>query len=443
LIKQAVLNLGDKISINDLIFEYAQEAMNLPTAVGLAVNSAPAPWSPKEVPPQMGDEPPRLQKNFFSNIRAYIESVALPGFYRMAEVAEFRFLLGIFVLVFVLLVTTLSVIPMAQISRERIEAESQARAFDIATSLANRYRSALNMGLGATFTIQEERTEGVEVALVVDANDGHILAPARKVGQFADVPFVNVARKITRENVSQLDDSSVGASVPIKSINPDTGEASIRAYSIVIYDMGSRALRSSDVIRLFVQVLALALLIGFVLYFIMYKVIEYPLVELNQKLDASLKDSHEEILIKYNYPVFQRLVTYVNSALSRMDQSGGSVIPIVDPVSEAKNLCDAFTQPCMVAGPDQRVYAINLSCEDLIGANGGILNGRSIGDVPDEALKLNLEDIWQKAVANQMTIHRSQIEFLGVPYSIQASTVNDADGVKYVVFTFNNESGGF
>jgi hypothetical protein len=448
MVRNAILAIGDKISINEIIFEIAQQSMSLSTAVGSELVSQGQSWQAPQIPnrttgsvPANSGESPS-QKNIFSSFSNYIESVALPGFYKLAEWAEFKMLLGVFILVFIFLVTSLAIIPMAQISRERIEAESQARAMDLASSLAGKYRSAINVGLGSTFTVAEERTEGVQMALIIDANDGHILAPARKVGQLADLPFVNSARKVPKEHVVQINDSTVGASVPIRVLNPETGETSIRAFAVIIYDMGSRALRSNDVIRLFVQVFAFALILGFILYYILYKVIEYPVFELNRQLDQALKEPSDEIKINYNYPIIQKLITNVNSALSRIDMSSPEQsMPKLDSRQEARNLVEAISNPCMIIDSGQTITAINRACEDLIGANGGILLYKSFTEVGDEALKLNLLEIYNSCVSTPSQIATANIEFVGSPYAISGQSVWEKSELKYIVVTFTSKEG--
>ena len=80
-----------------------------------------------------------------------------------------------------------------QISRERILKESQLRAVEITKNLARNYRDSMRQGLSSTFVVKEERLPNVDTAIIISANDGHILAPARKIGSHIDLPFIHRA----------------------------------------------------------------------------------------------------------------------------------------------------------------------------------------------------------------------------------------------------------
>ncbi len=440
LVKTAILQAGDKITVNEIFIEITEQQNSLAVQNELQVQGNNALNLKVDVESATGAV---VQNSLLKTLQSYIENVALPGVYKLAEWAEFRWLLGSFILIYIFMVTLLAIVPMIQISKERIEQESQLRATDISKNLANRYRAALNTGLGATFTIEEERVQGVQTALVVDANDGHILAPARKIGQNPDLPFVHVARKKVRGITKQITDSLIGASTPIQVLNPDTGERSIRAFSIVIYDMGSRAIRTSDVLRLFVQVLAFAILLGFILYFLLYKLIEYPIKNLNQQIDQALKEGTDETSVPYNYPPIQRLSVNINSALSRIGTPlDHDLLPTFDVTVEANNVVKVIKSPAMIIDMHNTIIAINSDCENLIGANGGILYNRPIEEIPDGPLLLNLQDILQTAISNPNSVASGNIEFRSIVHDIEAQVITDTNGPRYVIVTITDQNAG-
>lgn len=240
---------GDKIALHDIIFDLIEASDVATPKAPRAASRSPSrsranPYSvngnlamqaqawqqqqqfdPRQqmqmaAPPRMetAPPPPASLGNIFDTIReqgeAYIDSVVMPGVYNLAKRFEIRYVLAGFVGLYILLVTVLATIPMSNLIKTSIQAESQRRALTIARNLSVSNRQAVldKMEISVS-TRQAELEEGVSVALVIDAEDGHVVAPANQRGSLVDKPFVNSARKEFRdkENVSQIDDSTVGA----------------------------------------------------------------------------------------------------------------------------------------------------------------------------------------------------------------------------------------
>ena len=186
--------------------------------------------------------------------------------------------------------------------------------------------------------MKEERLPGVDTAMIISANDGHILAPARKIGSHTDLPFIHRAREQDILVVEELKNNTIGVSVPIRTINPETGDSVVTAFSVLIYNVS--LLKNEDIVRLIVQVLAFAFLIGLVLFILLYRLIEYPIQELNVQIDKALKSRDSEIEVNFKYPAIQKLVTNIKSALSRITETEevNSASPEVSIEEEAQGL---------------------------------------------------------------------------------------------------------
>ena len=427
-----------------------------PQSSGLpAIDGANAMWS-EESPAPFSQESEEGQpesaseqkKTFVTLAHDYFENVVMPGVYKLGEVAEFKWVLGSFVLFFIFFVTILSTIPMAQIAQERIEKESRLRVFDIASQLARRYQSALQQNLAQTFEIHEDQKQGVIDALIISADDGSILAPPSSFGTTRDLPFIHSARRVETASVEIVSSGELGAAIPIRRLNPNTGDYGVYAYSVVLYDMGSRTLQFEDIVRLFVQVLAIAILLGLILYVFMYRLIEHPIRSLNVELDRALKEGSSEAVVKFRYPIFQQLLMNVNSALSRIDHAqshDADHVPTVDPSAEAENLVRVLNVAALVVDGQHTILAINADCEDLIGTNAEMLLQQPVAEIPDQALQLNLVDLIQQAEQSSGGMVSSELEFGGVSYTIEAAPIHSMSAIKYIIITFKSSiiEGGF
>ena len=253
------LKKGDKVALHDIIFDLIDStdhvavkrpaarprASHPPTSSGnLAIqqpwgmnHEAPQPHLQMSAPnssasPQQSQQP---QGNAFEVLKAqaeaYVDAVVMPGIFTLAKRFEIRWILAGFVALYILLVTVLATIPMSNLIKSSIQAESQRRALTIARNLAVTNRQAIldKMEISVS-TSQADREEGVSTAVIIDSDDGHVIAPANQRGSSIDKPFVHSARKEHRERevVQQIDDSTVGASVPITYFNSNTGQTQMK-----------------------------------------------------------------------------------------------------------------------------------------------------------------------------------------------------------------------
>lgn len=385
---------------------------------------------------------PTLQKI----IKNYIDTVLLPGIYKLAELAEFKWVLGGLIMAFILLVTSFSVIPMVELTKSGIQRESQRRALSLAKGLADRYQVAYKEGLEASFNATSiEREEGVNSAYIVSSGDGTIIAPAKRAGQRPDEDFVHKARRHDQQQVEQLSDSTVGAAVPIKIFDSETGSFRVASHAIILYDMGSLAVDTGRTVGLFVQVLAISMLIGALLFFFIYKLVEFPIVQINKQIDQGLKDSNTNAKVSYLFPPLQDLISNINTALGRAAQAtpntGG---PPSDRTMEASQLVENYPNAAIAIDKSMAVISINLAFEELVGLRLPQVQGQRYESLNDQALILNLKDLLDQSEANGFNVITGQIEFNGRSNKIILQPIQADHGVSYFFITFQSpDQGGF
>src|SRR5690606_14133574 len=102
----------------------------------------------------------------------------------------------------------------------------------------------------------------------------------------------------------------------------DRGYTQALAHAVVIYDMGTLAVDDGQTFSLSIQTLAIALVLGLIVFFFLYKIVIYPVVGLNRKLSTALRDGHGNIESEYQFPELTELAQTIHGALSR---GGGSM----------------------------------------------------------------------------------------------------------------------
>lgn len=493
------LGLGDKLSLHDILID----VIKLPDGVSLSkpivprsgVYSAPPPawagnaamnlqyanlYAMRPQPPALGeaahssvapplDAPSGLQADahltagigihdgpesavrpqasaaslmdLFNNFRIYIDHVAMPGVYSLVKLMPFRSAIALMVGLYILMVTALVTVPMVSTTKNGIRQESARRAKTIARHLAANNRQALvDKNDLAVSTAMAEREEGVSDALIISSVDGSVIAPTKKRGEFPQKPFVHQARREEEEMEAFIDDSTLAVSVPITLYNPNVGTQSIAAYAIVFYDMGALAMSSSQALSLFIQNLAIALLAGLVFFFFLYKIVEHPLLSLNGQLDDALREGRDDLSSDYRFPVLERLVSNINSALSRIGRDPSqnrSFSAGLNRDTEAENIIRMLPLAALaVSAIDERIICSNSSFDNLVG--GGVnLQGRHLSDIPDPALQENLKELLPRMRHSVAEIAQSEIPFYGTGYEIRGQAVMGSSEPVYFLITLN------
>lgn len=369
---------------------------------------------------------------------AYMERVVLPGIYRLPEVMDFKWVLGGFMGLFIILTTSLSMIPLAQILKSSIEEESQQHALTIANTLAKVNRPFLMQGQETSVSVDIATSRpGVKKAFVINNLDGNIVAPAAQAGSFPDLPYVHEGRKNNKESVFQASDSTVIALYPIEFFNAETGSHAITHWAVVIYDMGSLAVDNGRILSLFITTLFIALILGAILYYFLYKVIEYPIASMNKQLDVALKEGTDTLQVSYQFPAMQLLASNVSSALTRAanGSDGGANAGRVldhDRNREIQNLVELMGFAALgVRAADLSIAAVNQAFEARVGSTAANLTTTTVNEISDQALKLSIKDLLERVDANPDELATNQLEFSGSSFNVVAQGIYGSQKVAY------------
>ncbi len=474
------IGLGDKISLNDIIFDILKlpdVAMISPHQKsdgrsGVKSNIAPhsfqtqgpSNWGSAAAPQMNPLHPPTNHLHAFSHpdmqpmnqplptqqslgeiiqslkstLDTYIENVALPGIYKFAQSMEYRWIIAIFIGLFILLVTALSTIPMTTTISKTIEAESIRRAVTIARGLAQVNRQAVIENLEVSVNIKTAEIEdGVSIAAVISAKDGHVIAPANLRQQDSDHPFFREARREQKEFHKSLGNSIVGASTPIIYYDPLRGEQTPIAYAVILYDMSAVGIRTEQSFSLFVETLAISLVFGFLLYFLLIKVIEHPLSTLNNQLDEALREGRDDLKTDYKYSLLENLASNVNSALTRGANGGGDKpqINLHQRHLEAAHLVSMIENASIaISAHDSRIIAANAAFEKLIGSSIEIA-GSLLTELSDPALKQNMVRMIQHLRTTPDEKSISEIPFEGLSHTVSGQAIFALDEPVYYLIS--------
>ncbi|MCX7977392.1 MAG: FHA domain-containing protein [Bdellovibrionaceae bacterium] len=472
-VQNGMVRLGEKISVHDVIGDIipapaqthpnprpqAQLAQVLPQSAQVqvrppnlpphhAMGYPPSPPNPFPPPPPAGNSagasaPPLT---IWDKINYQINEVALPGVYRLAEITDFRNVIIGLMIIFMFSVVFLAMIPMNVITREAIELEAKRRAESLARTLQSTNQRAVHSNsMSSLSTHLIETEDGVRQALIIQQNDGMILAPASRAGTTPDLPFVHKARREGRPIVEMIDSNTVGASVPIAKPDPATGEPIVSAQAVVIYDIKSLSYDQGRILSLFFQTLVIAAAVGLVVFFFLYKLIEHPIVTLNEQLNKALRERKDEVVTTFQFPALQVLAGNISSLLTRLihGESGGTQTAAASREVEAGNLVAMVGVPAVTIEETERIIGANPGFLQLARAELGALQSGGLSAIQDSALQANIRHLMGRAKESPNMIHNDNLEFSGHPCVINCQAImSDKSQPVYFLISIIPVEGG-
>lgn len=438
-VADAVLRPNDKVTFHNVSVQVMSEEASLPRSLDLP--SAPTPFSNSLFPEQQNEiGPPAAlppEKSLKGFAQAYMDTVVLPGLYKVNEIYPTRNILAAFLFGFILVLTTLSSIPMAQLTKEGVQKEGQRRAFTLVKQLATLTERAFRTNSPQDIPIQAIINEdGVESALVVDPT-GRIIAPLNLAQTYSNKTFVVKAAKLNKELIEQIDDTSVGTAIPIQTFNPSAGRAEVSAIAIVLYKLNTVDLGST--VYVFAYILIIAFFIGLIVFYFLSRLVTHPLEQANEQLDQALRGQRTNIESPYEFPALKQLLVNVNSALSRM--SSGDINSSQRPVDRSQELLSLVRitkDGALALDPMGQFISVNPAFEDITGMRQMTLQGLGLDMIQDQALKLNLEDLFNQAKMAPGQIATSELDIGGHPYEIDAISIGEGSGI-YIFATFKRK----
>lgn len=384
-------------------------------------------------PPKTSNQNPQSTLTFSEKFDRYMENVVMPVIYRLAILFPFKQVLMGFVIINIFAVTLLSMFPMSTLMQESNLVEATKRAKSVARALAKFNEQALLTGQLGQLSVQEAmKEEGIREALIIQQSDGLIVAPAEKAGRDTSRSFVIQARKEGRSFSAKVDANTIGASHPIGVYDPLTGEPSVKYHAMVLYDVSSLNVDQERMISLFMQTLIIASLFGLLLYYLFSRMMDYPIRHLNQQIEKALLEQSDRTEVIYDYPIFQQLVSNVNTLLNRVwtvqSASTGGMSTQQNKDLELSHLVDMITTPACAVSNDDRLIAVNTSFEQLTQSSRETLVNQNYQSITDTSLVQNIESLIVRARQSPYEKHEDRIPFSQFECQIYCQAFLDSQG---------------
>lgn len=442
-IQESKIHIGDKLSFHDTVAEIIEEKGSSLVPFQKSAEISLGSEAPSDLALHIEDsdyiqpyDPPveKLKKK----TNHYFENTVLPGIYKLTEVMDFQWVIGFFFILVVVFSTSLSVIPLLKILRSSVEDSSLRNVQNIIEDIVTENKDPLFKRLYSAIDLDSTyKKRGVTKVYITDVR-GEIIAPARDSGKTPSLAAFHKARKLAVNGgyVEFIDSKNILAVQPFKYFDPRKSIESTRYYAMVLYNVDTRMMDFNRTLSLFVQTLALSLIVALILYFFVSRLISYPIRVLNRQIDLHLRTGHVELETKLKFPILQKLYSNLNSALNR--QSGVNQEEEHyehDRTMEMQNLVELIGYPALVIrASDDTVMAFNPSFEERT----GLLNiqGSTVFNITDQSLKLCLQDLLERIKISPDQITTNDLEFSGDPYELAMQSIYGSNEIAYYLVSF-------
>jgi hypothetical protein len=338
----------------------------------------------------------------------------------------------------VIFVTIASMFPLTTVLRESNFNEASKRAKSVARAIARINEQALLSGQFNNLSVNEAlKEDGIKEAYIIQQSDGAVVAPIEKAGRDITKSFMLQARKEPRAMAAPVDDNTIGASHPIASYDPISGETNVKYVAIVFYDVSSLNVKDSRVISLFMQTLLISALFGIALYLLFARLIEYPLRQLNKQIDTALREKTDRTEVAFDYPELQKTVANVNLILNRMWNGltdSESAKPTQNRDLEFSHMVDMLSQPAVLMGATGTIVACNSQFGSLVQSSKETLLQQSYTSIVDQAMVQNIDGLMTKCRESVYETHKDKIPFSQFECEIFMQAFLDSSGAPEYFF---------
>lgn len=444
-VQESKVHVGDKLSFHDTVAEVI-ENKEAGGALALFKNKnelALSSESAQELALHIDDsdiiqpyDPP--VEVFKKKTNYYFENTVLPGIYKMTEYMDFQWVVGFFFILVVVISTSLSVIPLLKILRESIEESSLRNVQNIVHEIVNQNKDPLLKRLYSAIDLDTTmQKQGVIQAYITDIR-GEIIAPARFAGRTPSIPNFHRGRKIADNKtfIEFISSKNILAVEAFKFYDPKKSIETTQYYAMVLYDVDTRMMDFNRTLSLFVQTLAVSLIVALILYFFVSRLISYPLRVLNRQIDQYLRNGIQQLETNLKFPILVKLYSNLNSALNR--QTGNSKEDDFyerDRNYEMQNIVELIGYAAVaIRASDETIAAYNAGFEEKTGLIN--VHGTSIFSITDQSLKLSLRDLLDRIKNEPDKIISNELEFSGDTYELAMQAIFGSKDIAYYIVSF-------
>jgi hypothetical protein len=424
LIKRHIMQPGDTLSVHNFVLQLKHRV-----PVAEEIKKSTVDTSFRNVGEESIDTSGLRQETpITEKINIWLEGNVYPLADQLSSALDVRLLLGVFLIVWTVLIASLSLQPFKNLANETARSESIEVARLYARQIVRLNQQAIIEQrfneLSVSIDSRRGQTPGVLDAMVLNSENGTYLAPVEKLGQSIspDSPYGYYARIAASKDGEYVGyDETEGLAyvgVPIK-VGTTEGNKTV-ATAVVVFSYIQGQLTFKQMLDQIVNSLLIGLVVAWVFIAFLYRWTDGSLMRAARSIEAALKSQYTTVSLPIRWPALSALLQETSYALTKAQEgeagaSGGGLDSgdwAVAAVNNTKGASAAFN-------PELTVIAWNSAMAAVIGIQESLAVGSDISQASrDMAFEAAIREM--SAEANSMpwkNVERA-IEFSGRDYVI-------------------------
>lgn len=398
---------------------------------------------------QQAPEPaaPLLEMAPQEKILLLMDQRVLQPFYKVMQMFDWRVILATILGVTLVLSVLLSVIPIFRWGRMIAQREAITRAHTVlAQVVRENYRILTKTSDYARLTVEAAEVEkGILNIIIVEPKNGTLLAPAKLFNTSLTGIYELIAlKKISTENLESVElereDGTFIVGQPIYLYRPDK---TLAAVVLASFQLEESLYATWDPL---VEAALLSILLSLIAYYLIFKMISYPILKMQEQLDQALKGEEVSVTCEVQSEELDGLARNINFTLSRLKQVAGAgmgaAIQATDHEAEwdsyhktIQEMAQATSDALLVLDRDKRVKFVGQALEDLIGLRPQYAIGQNISEAcRDTSFAGTAIELVDRVVGNFGQVEVSQLEINGISRTVAGvGHKNSLGEVSYVL----------
>ncbi len=377
------------------------------------------------------------------------QKILLP-YYSVVRSMDWRWILSSILLISLVASVILSVIPIVRWGKKITSKEALERAHVVlAQTVRENYRILAKTGDFSGLTVEAADNEpGMLGVYIIDAKTRQILSPAKYYNKSLTDSWSLAAvdkvlkggDKIDRAQIEREDGIFVLAQ-PIRLASPDTTSSNIAAIVLGNFEVSSEITTTFEPL---VEASLFAVLMSLGAFFFIYKMITYPIVQMNEQLDAALKGENVQITCEAQFPELESLATQMNFTIGKMKKdAGGGNLANSDAAAEEeedyiraiREMDEGTSDGIILLDRDKRIKFVGNILGELVGLRQQYAEGQNIGDAcKDAGLAGTCIDLTESVLSSLGSTQTATLDVNGVSRNMVAIARKTRNGdIRFIL----------
>lgn len=377
------------------------------------------------------------------------EKILLP-FYGVVKTVDWRWILSSILLASLVASVILSVIPIVRWGKIITSKEAVERAQTVvAQTVRENYRIIAKTNDFTGLTVEAADNEpGMLGVYIIDAKTRQILAPPKYYNKSLTDSYSLAAvekilkggDKVDRAQIEREDGIWVLAQ-PIKLASPDTSATNVVAIVLANFEVSSEITTTFEPL---VEASLFAVLLSLGAFFFIYKMVTYPVVQMNEQLDAALKGEAVQIKCEAVFPELESLATQMNFTVGRLKKESGLGGPVntenseeeeADYIRAVREVDEGTSDGLILLDRDKRVKYVGGILGELVGMRQQYAEGQNISEAcKDSGLAGTCIDLTDSVIGSLGQTQTATLDVNGISRNMVAvARKNRAGDIRFVL----------